>query len=351
MTLSELLSPVSEVEFFANYYTQRAMHIPGKGEKLAHVFSYDELNRLLNSGPAPLPTLKVAKEGKPIPIDDAIGILQAIQNGATLIIDCIDTYSRGLKNKITQWSHSFGEPLQVNLYLSQPDNQGFLTHYDTHDVLILQIAGFKRWRIFDPTVQFPLWVQKEHNKDVPETPYLDVNLAPGDVLYVPRGHWHDATAYSESSMHLTVGINSRTGIDYLSWLTNELRSREIWRRDFLPASSRTNTDPMSSLDLKLRTTQLKEHLLAIFDSLETLSAYEAYCKASERKSFTFDFPHQMRDPARLRKKSVLPGCRSTSLDRRRCRPECDSGRRRGSPLHPRNSSGSTGKTDIFMSGV
>ena len=89
-TLSELLYPVSPTEFFAEHYSRRALYIPGEEKKLRSVFGYEELNRILNSGPVPLPTLKLAKAGKPVVVEDAIEILQEVQQGATLIIDGVD---------------------------------------------------------------------------------------------------------------------------------------------------------------------------------------------------------------------------------------------------------------------
>ena len=38
-------------------------------------------------------------------------------------------------------------------------------------------------------------------------PYLDVTLEPGDVLYVPRGWLHSATALGGVSVHLTIGVH------------------------------------------------------------------------------------------------------------------------------------------------
>ena len=41
-------------------------------------------------------------------------------------------------------------------------------------------------------------------------PVIDAVLAPGDVLYLPRGFLHSATALGEISAHLTVGIHPVT---------------------------------------------------------------------------------------------------------------------------------------------
>ncbi|MFE7801970.1 JmjC domain-containing protein [Nocardia sp. NPDC057440] len=44
---------------------------------------------------------------------------------------------------------------QVNAYLTPRSSQGFATHCDTHDVFVLQIAGTKRWSVFDAEVALP----------------------------------------------------------------------------------------------------------------------------------------------------------------------------------------------------
>ena len=56
-------------------------------------------------------------------------------------------------------------------------------------------------------------------------------LEKGDVLYVPRGHWHYAIAEDSVSLHVTVGITCRKGLAFLDWLSGELASEPVWRRN------------------------------------------------------------------------------------------------------------------------
>ncbi|MCH8835723.1 MAG: hypothetical protein IH925_07230, partial [Proteobacteria bacterium] len=44
----DLLHPLTPEDFFDQYYGTKPVHIPGDAEKLARIFSWDELNRLLN---------------------------------------------------------------------------------------------------------------------------------------------------------------------------------------------------------------------------------------------------------------------------------------------------------------
>jgi hypothetical protein len=66
----------------------------------------------------------------------------------------------------------------------------------------------------------------------PDTePIADFMLEDGDVLYLPRGHWHDVSAVGEQSLHLTIGFNRATGVDLVAWLADQLRADEKFRED------------------------------------------------------------------------------------------------------------------------
>ena len=294
MSLADLLNPISIKSFFDNSYTKSALHILGPRGKLASVFSFTDLSHILNSARIPPPALRLFKGGEPISCDDPVSILSAIQDGATMILDRVDSYFPDLRRQITAWSYEFGEPLQVNMYLSQPDKQGFVKHYDKHDVLVLQISGFKQWRVFAPTNLYPLRYEQDHREKSPVAPYLDAQLSPGSILYVPRGHWHEATARSEPSLHLTVGIKSRTAIDYCTWLLNGFEYDEMWRQNLLPPTLHSMREALRDDSFVSRLQQLKQAVSSAIDSAEHLTAFDAFTKVSVGKSFMFDLPNQMR---------------------------------------------------------
>jgi hypothetical protein len=99
--------------------------------------------------------------------------------------------------------------VQANIYLTPPGAQGFRVHYDTHDVLVLQVTGEKRWRLFPdqpvprPTRRTP-WPGNLSASGEPAT----LTLRAGDTLYVPRGVMHDAAAQDGDapSLHITIGL-------------------------------------------------------------------------------------------------------------------------------------------------
>jgi ribosomal protein L16 Arg81 hydroxylase len=106
--------------------------------------------------------------------------------------------------------------VQVNAYVTPPQNKGFDAHYDVHDVFVLQLAGRKHWRIHEPVLSSPLrdqpWNERKAAIDarLVETPAIDTELTCGDSLYLPRGYIHAAASLGEVSAHLTVGVHPVT---------------------------------------------------------------------------------------------------------------------------------------------
>ena len=62
-------------------------------------------------------------------------------------------FCRGLEAEL-------GHPAQANAYYTPRRSQGFGVHHDTHDVLVLQTAGKKRWLVYEPLLELPLKHQR-----------------------------------------------------------------------------------------------------------------------------------------------------------------------------------------------
>ena len=85
-------------------------------------------------------------------------------------------------------------------------------------------------RVFPDNRPYPVRSDPVRHR-VPEEAAWSGTLREGDVLYVPRGWWHAAFPMDEPSLHLTVGLWNRTGLDYLQWLGNRLTASELFRQD------------------------------------------------------------------------------------------------------------------------
>ncbi|GAB3937112.1 hypothetical protein GCM10027614_14740 [Micromonospora vulcania] len=143
-------------------------------------------------------------------------ILEQYADGATLVLQGLHRIWPPLVDFARDLGLALSQPLQINAYLTPAGSQGFATHYDTHDVFVLQVDGRKHWRIHPPVLPDPLEKQTWGGRadEVTATAQgpaaLDVVLAPGDALYLPRGWLHSAQAQDASSLHLTVGIRALT---------------------------------------------------------------------------------------------------------------------------------------------
>jgi ribosomal protein L16 Arg81 hydroxylase len=143
-------------------------------------------------------------------------ILTELGGGSTLVLQGLHRTWPPLVDFATDLATELGHPVQVNAYITPPENRGFAAHYDVHDVFVLQVAGHKRWHVHEPVVRNPLPDQpwQQHRAAVAsraaEQPLIDVVLEPGDSLYLPRGYLHSADALGEISIHLTVGIHPVT---------------------------------------------------------------------------------------------------------------------------------------------
>src|SRR5207244_11533076 len=94
-------------------------------------------------------------------------------------------------------------PGNINMYLTPAGAQGFGPHFDDHDVFIVQIEGYKRWRLYESARKLPL---KFEDLIVPRErlvgPVEEVRLEPGDLLYLPPGFVHEALPSEQASLPL-----------------------------------------------------------------------------------------------------------------------------------------------------
>ncbi|NEO99147.1 MAG: cupin [Symploca sp. SIO2E9] len=233
-TLASILHPYSIDQFLSENWTQRGVFIPAEApDKFRHLFSWEQLNNILNFHKPRNPELRFALNGKILPSSDPQEWIKHCKQGASLVLSRINERVAVLAELIWALQQEIGHrKAHFNTYCSWPSQQGFDCHYDTHEVFILQIEGQKEWFVFEDTLKYPLREEEFHHQKQPEgEPYIQCILNPGDVLYIPRGHWHYAIAQDQPSLHLTLGIHCFKGRDWLEWLVEEIQWQEIWRKN------------------------------------------------------------------------------------------------------------------------
>nr|WP_281256817.1 cupin domain-containing protein [Blastococcus aggregatus] len=202
------------------------------GNTFTDLLDLAAVDELLSRRGLRTPFLRIAKDGQVVDpkrftgpggagaeIADQVSsdaVLRLFADGSTVVLQGLHRLWPPLIEFADQLAADLGHPTQVNAYVTPPSSRGFDAHYDVHDVFVLQVAGQKHWTIHEPVLRDPLRTQvwTDRREDVAAAaarePVIDAVLEPGDVLYLPRGFLHSATALGEISAHLTIGIHSVT---------------------------------------------------------------------------------------------------------------------------------------------
>jgi hypothetical protein len=253
--LAELLAPTAVETFLAEHYGQHHFLQTGPASRFERLLGWRDLNRILADHRLEPPRLRLARDGVPVgeeqyarrqasrrgftyPVLEPVRLREQLRDGATLVLDGVDQLHPPVRELAAGLERELGERVQVNLYASFHERKGFGLHWDDHDVLVLQAAGRKRWRVYGMTRRYPLHRDLAEPAEPAGEPVWEGFLEAGTLLHVPRGHWHDAMAGGEPSLHLTVGVIRQNGIDLLHWLADRLRGVEAYRRDLARQDSR-----------------------------------------------------------------------------------------------------------------
>ncbi len=222
-----------------------------------------EVERMLTSGGLRHPGFRLVKAGeklelrdytvdlawRPAPFTGAIDVARALaefEAGATIVLQALHHTHPPVASFCRALEAELGQAVQANAYLTPRGSQGLPVHHDTHDVFCLQLAGDKRWLVYEPALELPLRDQR-YTPELgrPGEPVLDLVLRPGDTLYLPRGWLHEALTSGSDSLHLTVGAVAYTWLDAIRAALEECADDVELRRS-VPA------DGVASADLLAR---------------------------------------------------------------------------------------------------
>ena len=229
-----LLQPLDSATFFREHWEQRRLVLARNDPSYyAGLFAAGDVDALIYFGRtrfldaerslqgASSTVLRgLPQEGEPPGASGGLGLLELRKLHAekkTVLVHSLQLRVPAVAALARSLEAALHYPVNVNMYLTPAGAQGFGPHFDDHDVFIMQLEGYKHWRLYPPTRELPL---KFEEPMVPRErltgPVEEVRMEPGDLLYLPRGFVHEAFTSEQASLHLTVGVEVFRWADLLA---------------------------------------------------------------------------------------------------------------------------------------
>jgi ribosomal protein L16 Arg81 hydroxylase len=229
-SLERAIAPVAVERFLTEHWERKPLVVPRDEEdRFADLLSVRDVERLVTETAIRTPAFRLVKAGetvtgyttelswRPEPftgVADVGRVLAEFEAGATIVLQGLHHSWLPLARYCRLLEGFLGHAAQANAYFTPRGSQGLPVHHDTHEVFSLQVAGTKRWLVYEPALELPLKTQRYRSAlGAPGEPVLDVTLRAGDTLYLPRGWLHQALTSDTDSLHVTVGVNVRTWLD------------------------------------------------------------------------------------------------------------------------------------------
>jgi len=260
MAFSDFITPFDVARFRTEYFGKRPVHIRHSDDSRPSLLSWARFNEVLAITPYwNEDTLKVffksraalrenycdttdLRPGASAPIDPAkVKALMGL--GASLVANHLHRVCPEVGALAHMLEHEFAARVAANVYCSFQGVQAFKTHFDLHDVFAVQTEGEKTWHVYESRADAPVlplppgdeiekWLTESRGRLL-----FEAHMKPGDILYLPRGQYHDALTGSHASLHVTFGVSPATGLALFKLLENAVMQEPAFRA-YLPDARR-----------------------------------------------------------------------------------------------------------------
>lgn len=249
--LDALFAPLGAAAFFAEHYERRPLHLAGRGGARGALLTHRQLLDALAAEPE-------VPEGLVCFPEHVGATAEALARDPVLLGAYLDAghplvwnRARGVSPAIDALGallgDAFGAHVWPNVYATGGAGTPFDVHFDAHEVIALQCEGDKEWRISEVRVDRPLDASEMEpavkaalraRRDEAEQRTLAAFTArPGDLVYIPRGQFHNARATGGRSLHVTFGLKLPTGFDLARRVVTELLADPRMREQLPPPSA------------------------------------------------------------------------------------------------------------------
>lgn len=274
-----LLAPLDADTFFRDHFGKQYLHVRGTPERTADIMSLDRLNSLMSMTSVWTPdTMKLFLDQRavetahyctPAPTMDGSRCLRPdpdmvqewIAKGASVILNDIDALAPGVRQFANELQEATGGRSQANLYFSMNQHQAFGPHCDSHEVFAVHCGGEKTWNIYEGRdenpINHPNFKPSVEERSERAGKLADqVHMKAGDLLYIPRGRYHDALASQNGAIHIAFGVTLPKPLDLLPILW-EAAVKHPWMRSDL----RNDMSPQDLAEILTRMSQVATEAL------------------------------------------------------------------------------------------
>jgi hypothetical protein len=281
MQFADFVAPFDAAQFRAEYFGRRPVYMPAGGRRQLDLLPWARFNEVLALTPYwHEETLKVyfksraalrenycdihdLAPGQRAPVNpEKVKALLGL--GASLVANHLHRVCPPVAAVAHLLEREFAARVFANVYCSFRDVQAFQTHYDLHDVFAYQAEGEKAWRVYEARAESPVaplppgdevekWLVNSRGKLL-----FEVVMKPGDLLYLPRGQYHDALTGAQASLHVTFGVAPPTALALFKVL-EKLFEGDAAFRAYLP-------DARAPHDLQERLKQLAGRVYSVMTS-------------------------------------------------------------------------------------
>ncbi|HKS58360.1 MAG TPA: cupin domain-containing protein [Steroidobacteraceae bacterium] len=277
---ASFIAPFDAAAFRAQHFGKRPVHIRRAAPGPA-ALSWQRFNEVLGLTPYwNEDTLKVffknraalrdnycdttdLRPGARAPTDPA-KVKALLGLGASLIANHVHRVCPEVASIAQMLEREFAARVAANVYCSFKGVQAFQTHFDLHDVFAVQMEGEKTWRVYESRADAPVmalppgeeiekWLTASRGKLL-----FEAEMKPGDILYLPRGQYHDALTGAQASLHVSFGVTPSTGLALFKLLETAVTAESAFRQ-YLP-------DARNAAELQQRLATLAQRVQAVMTS-------------------------------------------------------------------------------------
>jgi len=267
-TFEELVAPLNEAEFLSLLRERKLTLLRGaNADRYTGLLSWKMLRGMLERGeyPRDLVHLRLSRDSMTVPLDrwfskntngpgskvDVAKVEAYMAEGFNLCITCIDEQAPHLTALCNDIRTRSFEQIKLGVIVTIGKFGAFKLHYDPEDLIILQVEGSKRWKIYGPAVSNPVIGMPQQEPPPEQSPIFDEVLQPGDFLFVPGGNWHRCENGPGRSVHLGFFFQPPTGWHFIKAAMSDLVADETFREPLTRLAGRAELAAMEA-DFKRR---------------------------------------------------------------------------------------------------